>query len=338
MSDWKIYQGTGPFNGRAPINWPEAPPWRVFDGLDKKRGLTYRPTDVEKEAVNAALYLRRPLLVTGSPGRGKSSLAYAVAEELGLSPVLRWSINSRSTLADALYQYDAIARLRDANLEDKGKVPPGTSNDIGRYLRLGPLGTALLPSPKPRVLLIDEIDKSDVDLPNDLLHVFEEGRFEIIELVRLAALPDAGPPAKTGAPSNKVVRVLPYDKTRDEDRIPIIEGRISATTFPFVLLTSNNERDLPPAFFRRCLRLNIPDPDKARLEKIVAAHMGMADPNKPDGRTELIERYLKKQNNGQLVATDQLLNALFLVTRGNIPVGPERDRMVDALLKELDRT
>jgi hypothetical protein len=86
------------------------------------------------------------------------------------------------------------------------------------------------------------------------------------------------------------------------------------------------------------LRLNIPDPDQARLEKIVAAHLGMADPDKPDGRTELIERYLKKQNNGQLVATDQLLNALFLVTRGNIPAGSERERMVDALLKELDRT
>jgi MoxR-like ATPase len=335
MSTWEIYTGKGPQPGRAAIQWPETPPWRVFDGLDKRRGLNYRPTDVEKDAVNAALHLRRPLLVTGAPGRGKSSLAYAVAEELGLGTVLRWSINSRSTLADGLYQYDAIARLRDANLEDKAKVPPGTSNDIGRYIRLGPLGTALLPSPTPRVLLVDEIDKSDVDLPNDLLHVFEEGRFEISELVRLAALPGTEPGGRPGASSNQTVRVLPYDRGRDEDRVVITEGRISATTFPFVLLTSNNERDLPPAFFRRCLRVNIPDPDKARLEKIVEAHLGMTEPGVRDN---LIERYLKKQDNGQLVATDQLLNALFLVARGNIPTDGERERLVETLLKELDRT
>src|SRR5262249_6853717 len=208
--DWKIYQGTGPVKRRAPIQWPEPPPWRVFDGLDKKRGLTYRPTDVEKEAVNAALYLRRPLLVTGPPGSGKSSLAYAVAEELEPGKdVLRWPINSRSTLAEGLYRYDAVARLRDASLRRQdGAAGEADVLDIGDYLTLGPLGTALLPRDRPRVLLIDEIDKSDIDLPNDLLHVFEEGRYEIPELVR-------------AAPKQPRVRVLPCDGRPDRD-----EGRV----------------------------------------------------------------------------------------------------------------
>ena len=177
---------------------------------------------------------------------------------------------------------------------------------IGRFIRLGPLGTALLPNKRPRVLLIDEIDKSDIDLPNDLLHVFEEGRFEIPELMRIAdALPK--------------VDVMPFDGTRDEDRVPIVQGQVRCVSFPFMLMTSNGERDLPPAFFRRCLRLTLQDADRYRLEVIIESHLGKLPAAQKD---ELLGKFLKKQEDGQLMAIDQLLNALFLlITRQRAPRG-----------------
>ena len=115
MNDWRIYRGvTTPHDGMDQL--PPPPPWRDFNKLAATRGTTFQATAHEVELVNAALYLRRPLLVTGPPGTGKSSLAYAVAWELRLGDVLRWSINSRSTLGEGLYQYDALARLRDLGL------------------------------------------------------------------------------------------------------------------------------------------------------------------------------------------------------------------------------
>ncbi|WP_229904935.1 AAA family ATPase [Lentzea cavernae] len=126
--------------------------------------------------VNSSIHLRRPLLVTGAPGTGKSSLAYLIARELGLGPVLRWPVSSRTTLSQGLFLYDAIARVQAAAHEGEP--------DIGEFIHLGPLGTALLAADLPRVLLIDELDKGDIDLPNDLLNVFEEGEYEIPELVR----------------------------------------------------------------------------------------------------------------------------------------------------------
>jgi MoxR-like ATPase len=180
--EWWIFQGSKqPHDAIQQL--PGPPPWRQFtDAARAARGTTFEPSTQEIDLVNTALYLRRPLLITGKPGVGKTSLTYAVAHELGLGDVLRWSITTQTSLKDGLYSYDAIARLQDTSLQEgSDKRPPPIAN----YLRLGPLGTAFAAQDKPRVLLIDEIDKSDIDLPNDLLHIFEEGEFEIPELTRL---------------------------------------------------------------------------------------------------------------------------------------------------------
>jgi MoxR-like ATPase len=309
---WWIYQGTNVVNSTAIDRLPEAPPWRRFDDETRSnRGSQFRPnTQEETELVNAALYLRRPLLVTGKPGTGKTTLAYAVARELGLGDVLRWSITTRSTLQEGLYRYDAIARLQDASLQ-KDKTPP----DIGQYLKLGPLGTAFAARTRPRVLLIDEIDKSDIDLPNDLLHIFEEGEFEIPELARLP---------------EEQQKVLIRAHGDDKQTFEITGGQVRCNAFPLVIMTSNGEKEFPPPFLRRCLQLEMKLPNEKQLKSIVEAHIGKVI---EDNVLEQLIAEFSGQRDKQDLANDQLLNAVYLVLN-SIKV-LERKELQDALWKSL---
>ncbi|MFE4337146.1 AAA family ATPase [Streptomyces sp. NPDC056831] len=312
MSTWPVYTGTDEPHDRV-SRLPDPPPWRSFDGgpalpspspeddsvsCDRKhRAGTYQATRESVELVNAALVLRRPLLITGPPGSGKSSLPYAVARELKLGPVLRWNITSRSTLQEGLYQYDPMARLYAAS-KGAGRKRSGEADDgdpagdaIEDHLRLGPLGTALLPYERPRVLLIDEIDKSDLDLPNDLLNVLEEGQYEITELVRAA---EHAPTARLMAAGG-------------EARVTVDRGLVRCRAFPFIVFTSNGEREFPPAFLRRCVPLHLRRPEPDHLEAIVRAHLGELDGE----TTQMIVTFLERSRTGEL-ATDQLLNAIYL--------------------------
>ncbi|MEU4116469.1 MoxR family ATPase [Kitasatospora sp. NPDC028055] len=333
MSIWPVYTGTEePHDGMARL--PDPPPWRTFNGgpplplplepngaasPDREhRAATYQATPQSVEMVNAALVLRRPLLITGPPGSGKSSLPYAVARELKLGPVLRWNITSRTVLQDGLYQYDPMARLLAASREagNGGRDEPAgapAGNTVEDHLRLGPLGTALLPYERPRVLLIDEIDKSDLDLPNDLLNVLEEGQYEIPELVRAARQ----------APT---ARLMASDS---DDRVTIAEGRVRCRAFPFIVLTSNGEREFPPAFLRRCVRLHLRRPEREHLENIVRAHLGDLDP----GTEEMIASFLEQNSVGEL-ATDQLLNAIYLARVPGLPA-ESREDLAKAVLVHL---
>jgi MoxR-like ATPase len=277
---------------------------------NQRRGQNFRispdATDVIN-AVNAAIYLRRPLLVTGRPGAGKTSLAYAIAHELNLGPVLSWAITARSTLQEGLYSYDALARLQDS--QQKETQDQKIAQDIGKYITLGPLGTAFLPCLLPRVLLIDEIDKSDINLPNDLLNLLEEGEFEIRELVRRSQA------EKTQESQEKEYKVRTHDQSIDA---LIKAGRVSCYAFPIIVMTSNGERDFPPAFKRRCLRVRMPDPNREALKAIVEAHFGEEKTlfqNAESKINELLKEFMPDEKQPLERATDQLLNTIYLLTR-----------------------
>ena len=190
-----------------------------FTGTD-----TYIATDDLKMAVNAAVTLQRPLLVKGEPGTGKTELARQVSTALGL-PMIEWHIKSTTKAQQGLYEYDAVSRLRDSQLGDP------RVNDVANYIKRGKLWQAFGADGRV-VLLIDEIDKADIEFPNDLLQELDRMEFHVYE---------------TGETVKAVHR-------------------------PIVIITSNNEKDLPDAFLRRCFFHYIRFPDIDTLRRIVAVH------------------------------------------------------------------
>jgi MoxR-like ATPase len=177
-----------------------------------------------RDAVNVAVALERPLLIKGEPGTGKTRLAEAIAHDLGME-LLTWNVKSSSKAQDGLYVYDTVQRLNDARFDDRDV------SDITRYIKLGPLGRAF-GSEERVVLLIDEVDKADMEFPNDLLHELDRMSFHV-------------------------------DETGET---------VDARHRPVVVITSNNEKELPDAFLRRCVFHYIAFPDRELMTDIVRVH------------------------------------------------------------------
>jgi MoxR-like ATPase len=188
----------------------------------------YIADDVLLSDVNAAIALGRPLLVRGEPGTGKTMLAHAIAESLHM-PLLTWHVKSTTTAQEGRYHYDVVQRLNDSRFGDLDGIDV---RDIRRYIKLGVMGQAFT-APEQVVLLIDEIDKADVEFPNDLLRELDEMAFAIPEL----------------------------DET------------VKAAKRPVTIITSNAEKELPDAFLRRCVFHYIRFPEQDRVRRIVAAHL-----------------------------------------------------------------
>src|SRR5512134_2901520 len=190
-----------------------------FAGTD-----TYVATEDLNMAVNAAITLERPLLIKGEPGTGKTMLAIEVARALG-RPLIQWHVKSTGKAQQGLYEYDAVSRLRDSQLGDP------RVHDIGNYIKRGPLWEAF-DCEQPAVVLIDEIDKADIEFPNDLLRELDRMEFYVYETQQL----------------------------------------VKARHRPAIIITSNNEKELPDAFLRRCFFHYIRFPDKATMERIIEVH------------------------------------------------------------------
>jgi len=239
--------------------------FKRFKGTER-----YLTNEGLQAAVNCAIALERPLLVKGEPGTGKTLLAEAIAQELG-QPLLSWNVKSTTRAQDGLYVYDTVQRLYDSRFGD------GNVKDIRGYIRLGPLGQAF--SAKERsVLLIDEIDKADIEFPNDLLHELDRMRFRILET--------------------------------DEE--------IAAKHRPVVVITSNNEKELPDAFLRRCVFHFIDFPDQDLMRRIVAVHHPKLDETLADQALEIFYALRAMQRLRKRPSTSELIDWIAVLKSAGV--------------------
>jgi MoxR-like ATPase len=248
---------------------------KKFDGTN-----TYIATDDLKMAVNAAVTLERPILVKGEPGTGKTQLAIEISASLG-HPLFEWHIKSTTKAQQGLYDYDAVARLRDSQLGDE------RVQDIANYIVRGKIWEAFDSAERP-VLLIDEVDKADIEFPNDLLQELDRMEFFVYETRQL----------------------------------------VKARHRPIIIITSNNEKELPDAFLRRCFFHYIRFPDKETMEQIVDVHF----PNlKKDLLKEALEAFYRIRDVPGLKkkpSTSELLDWIKLLLAEDIP--PEALRSDDS--------
>jgi len=238
----------------------------------------YVATDDLKVAVNAAVQLRRPLLVKGEPGTGKTVLAHEIAGALG-APLIEWHVKSTTRAHQGLYEYDAVARLRDGQLGDP------RVHDIANYIRRGKLWEAFT-SPVLPVLLIDEIDKADIEFPNDLLQELDRMEFHVYE-------------------TGETVR---------------------AAERPVVVITSNNEKELPDAFLRRCFFHYIRFPDRDTMTKIVEVHFPGIQRMLVSRALDLFYEVREVPGIKKKPSTSELLDWLKLILHEDMPLEVLQDR------------
>jgi MoxR-like ATPase len=308
---WDLFVGNGKPR-RANKNeeaWRRIPELRSWRLREKDEPPVFKMPEGLAVAVNAALYLRRPLLITGGAGSGKSTLIDVIARELELGTVLRWHITSKSTLDDGLYQYDALGRLH-ATQEQHADEPE-------RFVTLGPLGTALAAN-RIRAVLIDEIDKSDLDLPGDLLNVIENAEFTIPVLARAES---PTPFTVKGADGKS------YTVGKD--------GVVTRKEFPVIVFTSNGERAFPAPFLRRCVRFKMPRFTENDLVEIVKAHLNVALTH---DEHDAIAKFARDLQEDKELAVNQILEYVYIVTGDPSPDSESQEKLRDILLEELSGT